>query len=74
MTDRQQVIAFARMNRFTAKPMCGGVILHKAHGADFKNDFSKILDSWAEARAYLLDQIEAVKNGTTNIYPWDRAA
>ena len=69
-TARKEVIAFARMNHFTAKPLCGGVILHKARGTDFRHDFSKVCDDWAEARTYLLAQIEAVKSGTA-AYQWE---
>ena len=69
-TARKEVIAFARMNHFTAKPLCGGVILHKARGGDFRNDFTKVCDDWAEAHAYLLAQIEAVISGA-DAYRWE---
>lgn len=71
ITARKEVIAFSRMNHFVAKPLCGGVILHKAHGADFRNDFSKVCDNREEARIYLLAQIEAVKSGGVTTYPWE---
>ena len=71
MTKRQEVLKFAKFNRITAKPMCGGVLLHKANGADWRNDFSRAFDSWDEAHRYLRDQINAVKDGELVSYPWD---
>ena len=70
MTIRTEVAKFARLNHFTAKPMCGGVLLHKSRGTDYRNDFSRTFDSWEETRAYLLDQINAVKDGKLASYPW----
>ena len=70
MTIRTEVVKFAKFNHFSAKPMSGGVLLHKARGADYRNDFSRVFDSWEEAHTYLLDQVNAVKDGQLISYPW----
>jgi hypothetical protein len=73
MTPRQEVIRFAKANRMSAKPMSGGVHLHKARGSDWRNDYSRFCDSWDEARAYLAGIIAEVQDGVRRSYPWDAA-
>ena len=73
MNHRQQIIAFARMNGLSAKADRHGiVILHKA-AADQRNDWADCFDNWAQAHAFLLAAVHAVRDGATNRYPWDRA-
>lgn len=71
MTKRTEVIKFAKFNHLSARSMAGSVLLHKTHGADYRNDFSRWFDNWKEAHAYLLAEINAVKDGASVSYPWE---
>ena len=74
MTQRQEIIKFARMNGLSAKADRQGiVILHKA-AANPLNDWADCFDNWAQAHEFLLAAVRAVRDGAANSYPWSRSA